>query len=251
MILLVDIGNTHLRWGVWREGALHPGGAVARGGGEGRLREAWAGLAPPARVAVSNVGGEAAAAQVRAASLALWGLEPRLLRPTAACAGVVNAYPRPDRLGADRWAALLAARARAPQGAVVVDCGSAITVDGLDAAGRHLGGVILPGLGRMYRILAHEIGLDALPLAEAGTEIPVTDTAPAVANGALCAALGGLLRAAAAVEARLGPAPARLITGGDAVLLAPHLGPGWTLAPHLVLEGVARWALAAEAGEAG
>ena len=66
---------------------------------------------------------------------------------------MTSGYRDPERLGVDRWLALIAARERSKQPTVIVDAGSACTIDLLDSEGRHLGGYILPGLTAMGEAL--------------------------------------------------------------------------------------------------
>ena len=117
-----------------------------------------------------------------------WRVTPIWLTASAAACGVVNGYATPEQLGADRWAALVAARLRAhttdlfPAPVVVVNAGTAVTIDTLDADGRFRGGVILPGLRLMLRALAdHTSCLKSAP----GTyqDDPV-NTADALYSGA-------------------------------------------------------------------
>jgi len=163
MILLVDAGNTRVKWRVVSADAS--GHTLAEGAvGHAEIDmlaaacRAWPGLA---RVVGCNVAGTSVAARIATACAPLrvgW------LLPTAACAGVRNLYENPERLGADRWAALIGARHSHAGPCLVVTAGTATTVDLLSAAGDFLGGLILPGVELMQQALAR--GTAQLPLAE-------------------------------------------------------------------------------------
>jgi type III pantothenate kinase len=162
-----------------------------------------------------------------------------VLRPpsTAQCGEVRSGYRDPAQLGFDRWAGLIGAWARSPgRAAVVVGCGSAVTVDGLRDDGQHLGGVIFPGLEMMAEAFYARTGL---PRAVTGSDADVAagSTADAVAAGARQAVLGGIERAVQAWCQRL-PGAALWLTGGAAPGLAPDLPATLQSAPHLVLEGL-------------
>jgi type III pantothenate kinase len=229
-----------MKWG------LHGGrGWIAQGAtpnveiGALVLRD-WQNLARPARVVGVNVAGEAVRLRIEAA-LARWRVTPAWLTASAAACGVVNGYATPEQLGADRWAALVAARLRAhttdlfPAPVVVVNAGTAVTIDTLDADGRFRGGVILPGLRLMLRALAdHTSGLKSAP----GTyqDYPV-NTADALYSGAVQAICGAIELARGRIQRRDAVVKC-LLAGGAAAEIAPHLGDDTEVVDNLVLEGV-------------
>jgi type III pantothenate kinase len=233
MILLLDIGNTRTKWG------LHDGCAIVEAGAFYTREAATAGLhlSGFGTVVACNVANREAETIIERA---LAPAHVRWLRPAAACCGVTNGYRDPERLGADRFAALIAAHARQASPCVVVAAGTAITVDLLASHAQHLGGIIIPGLGLMRETLnAGTAGIHANPGALA--DIP-DNTDDAVTTGSLRAASGAI----GALRERLrlseaAPAPV-LITGGDAATLAPLLAPPVEVAEHLVLEGLAVFA---------
>ena len=84
-----------------------------------------------------------------------WSLAPNFVRARRAQCGVINRYADAETLGNDRWAALIGARALCgAHAAIVLDAGTAITIDALDADGVFRGGVILPGWHSMHTALA-------------------------------------------------------------------------------------------------
>jgi type III pantothenate kinase len=238
-MLLLDIGNSRIKAAVADPGGLRLlGSAAYRAPG---LAAALDGLGLPAveRGLAAVVAGPGIA-QALDAWAGERGMSLRRIRPEAESAGVRCGYTEPARLGADRWAALVGARQRTRGPCLVVDAGSAVTVDAMAADGRHLGGFIIPGLALMATALRRETGdLEAFSAASArGTsEGFPTDTRPAIEEGALLAVVGLVREAAARMP---GPgSPAILVTGGDGGLIVGRIE-GAREAPALVLEGLAR-----------
>jgi len=251
MRLLVDLGNTRLRWAVLGDdGTLGRPAAVVHGGRplEPVLDAAWSGLAVPEAVLACTVAGGEAAAALAGWCRRRWGVEVMPARAAAAGWGVRNAYHEPERLGADRWAALVAARGLFPGRPVcIVDCGTAVTVDALAADGAHLGGLIAPGLALMRRALAAGTAgvaeADALGGRPQEVALLARSTRDAVTAGTLHCLAAFVARAGADVGGALGPGTMRVLTGGDAPALLSLLDEGWRHEPALVLRGLARMAL--------
>ena len=234
---LFDLGNSRLKCApLGADG--RPGEVQAHPHEDGRLGGAWL-EALPTRIDAAYVASVAAPA-LRVALLE--ALAARATRISLAASsrgwqGLRIAYPEPARLGVDRFLALLAAHARGG-GRLVVGVGTALTVDLLDAAGRHRGGRIAPSPTLMRQALHQRAA--QLP-ASGGEYAPfATDTADALASGCLGAALGLVEHSRRAAQAACGDVPL-LLHGGGAEALRAHL-PGAVLAPSLVLEGLARWA---------
>ncbi|MEO8627578.1 MAG: type III pantothenate kinase, partial [Betaproteobacteria bacterium] len=149
--------------------------------------------------------------------------------------GVRNSYRDPHTLGADRWAALIAARHQVQGSALVVNAGTAITINALSIDGAFLGGLILPGLDLMAAALA--TGTARLPHAPGAFAVFPDNTADAIAAGAIHAVCGAIERIALAM-AQIGNVPQLLLSGGGASTLQPHLAQPALVVPHLVLEGL-------------
>jgi len=155
--------------------------------------------------------------------------------------GVSNGYDHPNRLGVDRWVAMIGARQRvlaqgAPRPALVVMVGTAVTVDALDAQGRFLGGLILPGFGLMLRAL--EMGTAGLkaPTGEA-VDFP-TNTSDALMSGGADALAGAVERMHRRLRQRTGAEPALIMSGGAAVKLAPITELPFETVDTLIFEGL-------------
>jgi type III pantothenate kinase len=158
------------------------------------------------------------------------------IRSAPAQCGVRNSYARPAQLGCDRWAALVGAHALCRGAAVVVNAGTALTVDALTADGVFVGGIIVPGVELMRNALARDTaGLRRRP----GTFSFFPDnTGDAIMSGAVNALCGAVERVARHLQEGGGVAPVCLLSGGAAGLLAPQLNLEVKVVDNLVLEGL-------------
>jgi type III pantothenate kinase len=235
VILAIDAGNTRIKWGIHDGHAWIASGAVDSAS-PGRLAQAWSGAPRPTRAIASNVAGDAVGAELESAC-ARSGIALRVIRSEGAQLGVVNGYEEPAQLGSDRWAALIAAHRLEPGHKLVVNAGTALTIDALAADGRFLGGLIVPGPALMRRSL--DRGTAGLRLTEGRFEDFPRSTPDAITSGAIQAAAGAVARIRDAMAAR-GLAPARaLLSGGAAGTLAPHLSIACAIHENLVLDGLA------------
>ncbi|GAO37126.1 pantothenate kinase [Sulfuricella sp. T08] len=240
MILAVDVGNTRIKWG------MHDGNSwLSQGGIEtsdvAGLGDAWRGLIAPERIVASNVAGPHVAMQIEEACKG-WPAKMQWVVAVENQCGVSNGYEIPSQLGSDRWAALIASRHIVPEGCVVVNAGTAMTVDALTADGVFLGGLIVPGVATMLRALA----VSTAAIEEGGghyRDIP-KNTSDAVYSGALSAMVGAVWHMNALLAGEIKRAPTCLLSGGDAQLLLPLLSGKTRMVDNLVLDGLIRIALA-------
>jgi type III pantothenate kinase len=154
-------------------------------------------------------------------------------------------------LGIDRWLALVAARRASTRPTCILNAGTAFTVDALDAHGRHLGGLILPGVQLMHEALAATAATGGVPTASLPDPYAVdlggdaamssasaqADVPPLSGPIALLAATAE--RAVRYLAERTGLEPRVVLTGGDSVTLAPLLSRPPALVPDLVMTGLA------------
>lgn len=242
MILLVDIGNTALKWATCDEHGLAAGSRLLLSGRNGvaeLLAQEWSKLERPQRIVAASVRGGGAADELAAWTEAFWQLQPEFVASQAAAFGVRNSYPDCERLGVDRWAVLVAARRRIEGFACIIDCGTAVTVDVMDGSGQHQGGLIVPGLDLMAKALQTNTRVDLRSKCEPHTALFATDTESAVSGGTTYALVAFLDRVVADVAATTHQTPTVLITGGDAPRLLPLLSASCQHVPDLVLEGLA------------
>jgi len=244
--LLLDIGNTRIKWAWLAGGQLQdPGSLVHRG------REPPDALSfldsldiVPDEVRAANVAGADMARLVGAAISARFGLEVRFAATPAGTGTVRNGYTDPRQLGVDRWLAIVAAFQRYQQPVCIVDAGTAVTVDLVDGEGQHLGGVIIPGLDLMEQALHRDTG-DIRIHAGSPAGVPgraglvlAGDTASAVHMGAYRAVTGLVRQCLDELQGRCG-AGRLVMTGGDSERLRPMLDLPVEERPLLVLEGLA------------
>lgn len=243
MRLLLDLGNTRLKWAL--QGP--PLGWLAQGAVDWQqdmtlaLELAWAGVPRPTTVIGASVVDCVREAQVASVTERLFACAPSWLRTPASACGVRNAYAEPQRLGVDRFLAMVAARADGHAPCVVAGAGTALTLDALAADGRHLGGLIAPGpqlmqqslLAATARVRPERPG-DILELAD--------NTADALASGCWQAAAALIERFAMRMVPRLGATPTLILGGGDAARLALLLSLPAQLGRDDVLRGLAVWA---------
>lgn len=239
-LLLVDAGNSRIKWALAGSGGLEPGRAVASGvaGLAGRLDEAWQHLDRPESVHVSNVAGPAVAEVLSAWIHARWGLEPCFVRSEAAAHGVTNGYRQPERLGVDRWVGLVGLSRGLNLPACLVDCGTALTLDLLLPGGHHAGGLIAPGYATMKRALY----LDASGIPDVATVADLTglgrDTADGVEQGVILACAGLVEKTVRQLNRAHDAAITLVLTGGDAARIAPYIALDHRLDENMVLRGL-------------
>ena len=237
-VLLVDAGSTNIKWCWWDEGLLVPGGSDAHHGAPQSVVEGIASHAV-SRVLVASVLREPLRAALAEGLAARYRVVPEFASSGAECCGVMSGYTDPSQLGVDRWLALIAAHRRGSGGRVVVDCGTAVTIDVVDAAGRHLGGQILPGPGVMYHGLSQATRLS--PDRSAPARLLGHDTAQCVASGVYHAVAAAVERATEVLSRDNVDVARVIMTGGDAALVAAFVREPLEIRPYLVIEGLALW----------
>ena len=240
MQLLIDAGNTRIKWALVGPGDP-PGRWLSLGSVSHNEHEAlsadWSGL-PLRKVLVSNVAGSAFSDRLLG-NLQQCGVRAEAIqwfRAQAESAGVKNGYAQPEQLGSDRFASLIGARHRFPdERLLVVTCGTATTIDALEADGRFIGGMIAPGLGTMANSLAINTAL--LPAVEAARRDRVfaDNTHEAIISGCLSAQVGAIVQAMAQ---RHDPPARCVISGGAAPYIVPHLPFPCDAVDNLVLLGL-------------
>jgi len=238
VILLADVGNSRIKWVSCEQGEFQARGRAAHG------EESWAELAArlwaelprPARVVIVSVAGPKVRAALAAWIRQTWAIEAEFVVSTAVACGIRNAYAELERLGADRWVAMIAARALlGPRTCYVVDCGTAVTIDALAADGRHLGGVIVPGMRLMREALYRETR--QIPPEAGDARLFGQSTRDCVWGGALHAVASAIDGITDRMIASHGPG-ARLLTGGATGVVWPHLRGDYRLEPDLIFTGL-------------
>ncbi len=244
MKLLIDIGNTRLKWAYEESGRLLlPGSRIHRGAAQTEIAEFVAELQQiPDSAAALNVAGSTIENELRSAIRSRFGIGLQMVRTGARCGEVINGYSAVGQLGADRWAAIVGAWRICRRAVCVVDAGTAVTIDLVAASGQHRGGLIVPGLALLRSALLRDTSdIDAFVSQSSGS--PALDgwlgidTRSAVERGVLLMLCATIDRAVGNMADKGNP-PHVILTGGDAPLLGPLLGYPVEQRPLLVLEGL-------------
>ena len=244
MILVIDVGNTRLKWAWLTSTGLSDQQAIVH-------RQAKPGMwtaalfdpaQRPSRVLVSNVAGPAMARTLTQMSKQTFHVKAEFVTAAQEFQGLTNGYLDPSLLGADRWLALIGAWTLARSALCVVDAGTAVKVDSVDAGGQHLGGLIAPGIHMMREALMRNTS-DIANAVEHSTPslagILANNTIGAVSRGAVFALAGMADRAAEVIEQSTGAKPRLFITGGDAGMITGTMRTHGEIVPDLVLQGLA------------
>jgi type III pantothenate kinase len=236
MILAIDAGNSRVKWG-WHDGrgwsSLATVSLIEFAAANHDINPFAATHANPERIVISNVAGDGAH-QLLVNWTSIFDAEPFWLTGEAERCGVSSRYERPGRLGSDRWAALVAARALHPGACLVVQAGTATTADLLSAEGEFLGGSILPGVDLMRFVLHEHTG--RLPLQEGSFVRTPRNTVDAIETGCRHAQAGAVER----MYRIAGPGAQCLVSGGAGPALIEQLEIPCRYVENLVLEGLAR-----------
>ena len=245
-ILLVDIGNTRMKWAVLRGARMTRSRALVHDGAGARLRAAIRSAPRDVDRAVAVcVAGRRLERALAAAVRERFGIPTVFARPTRMAAGVRNAYRDVWRLGADRWVSLLAAHAMVGSRPVLIaNVGTALTLDVVDGAGIHLGGAIAPGPSTMVAsLLGGTAGIrrrahGSRRAGRAARGLFAADTASALDAGARFAAAALIDRAVREARMALGRRPVVLLTGGASAGLVTYIESAVREVPDLVLRGL-------------
>jgi len=246
MILLIDAGNTRVKWALAEDGAAlgawSAHGAVAHID-LAQLELAWSEAAADGaveRILIANVAGNALRVHLEyVLQRTFTAMSPERdiewFASLPALAGLTNGYRNPAQLGCDRFAAAIAGHALAPGLPVVVaNCGTATTIDAITADGVFLGGMILPGLGLMASSLARNTA--QLPQIAQDGKLPdgfADNTDDAILSGCMTAQSGAIEHAFA-----LHGAAECIISGGAAPYIAPLLKVPYRIVENIVLIGL-------------
>jgi type III pantothenate kinase len=196
----------------------------------------------PSRVLVSNVAGPVMAKTLAKLTKKRFRVDIEFVTASREFDGLTSGYLDPSLLGADRWLALIGAWTRAHGALCVVDAGTAVKVDAVDANGQHLGGMIAPGIHMMREVLmsnTSDIAKAAFNSTPSLAGVLANNTIAAVSRGAVFALAGMADRTCEVVEKSTGAAPKLFITGGDASMISGTMRTHGEIVPDLVLQGLA------------
>ena len=237
MNLLIDLGNSRLKWVTSNSHLIDTVQAISHQQlNQESLLNTWQTLEQPENIAIACVTKRHSLSLVLFVVEQLWPNSRVIIANSLAYGyGVTNAYQHPEKLGVDRWLALIATHYYYPTTlACIVDCGTAITIDLLEANGKHLGGVICPGLTLMKQALSQ--GTESLPFDTTRYPLqPANFTEAGIYSGTLLAAIGLIEQFSKQQSSQ----PTIVLTGGDANLIANHLLANVIIDVNLVFKGLA------------
>jgi type III pantothenate kinase len=242
VMLLVDIGNTRVKWATLADGRLSAQRAEQHSGWDLEQWRAWLRRVRGIRgLLVANVAGDGTAALLADAARSA-GLGLDFAEPAAELAGMRNAYRVPGQLGVDRWVAMFGAHRLQHGHCCVLDVGTAATLDAVAQDGTHLGGYIVPGPQLMVSSL-HTGTRELAVRSEAKFDAPESgladNTRDAIERGCATCVAAFADRVVDDVGRQLGARPALWVTGGGAGEVLPLLRSPARWAPDLVLRGLA------------
>jgi len=250
MLLLVDIGNTRVKWARLVDGQMGKQHAAANAGWDAQhyarrvIGRGWS--SGQGRIVVSSVAGDRTRRLLVAAARQAGAPVPEFVASERTAAGITTQYLEPWRLGVDRFVGAIGAHHLASgQPVCVVNVGTAMTLDLIDGSGRHRGGAIVPGPALMVSSLLTEtngIRKRATGGANGVTSLFARTTRTAIGQGALYAAAAVVDRAIEEARAQLGSQPLVLLTGGGSRDIKPLIRSSCVSLPDLVLHGLAVWA---------
>jgi len=236
MKVLVDIGNTRIKWCIdYGKGVEHAQAIEHYNAGFiNHIKQAWEIIDTPEILAIASVSKKQVAEQLIELGKTLWpNVSAVLAKSSAQDFSIKNAYPQANKLGVDRWLGLIALQHYYPGNSCIVDCGTAITIDVLNQNGQHLGGLISPGLQTMKDSLFKQT--EDLSIVNRQYPIGLANfTESAIYSGTLYAAAGLVEK----VIADLCTCQTIVLTGGDAQLLAQHIEFESILEPDFILKGL-------------
>lgn len=239
MHLLIDIGNTSIKW------ACHDGRALSdmRSARHHNalpidLLAAWEPIDGIDRITACCVGPDRVKDAVIKICHTNWQLQPSFITVEADRSPIRVAYPEPSRLGVDRWLALIAAHRLHSEHAIILNAGTAITCDALLSDGHHLGGLILPGIGSLRTALLSTTQIPPHESIAPDNSLWGTSTGQCIAAGCLHAPAALADRLCRQLRQQTGTNPRLLLTGGDAERLSPLITHPSIHIPDLVLQGL-------------
>ena len=205
----------------------------------------WRAIPEPSAILGCIVAGDAIKRRL-AEQMEIWEALPRWVVSSAQEAGLTNGYDHPARLGADRWVAMIGAHHRLlargiRKPCLVVMVGTAVTVEAIDAGGKFLGGIILPGHGIMLRAL--ESGTAGLHVPTGEVRDFPTNTSDALTSGGTFAIAGAVQRMVDNITRHCGEKPECIMTGGAGWKVAPSMSVKFELVEGLIFDGLLEIAL--------
>ncbi len=234
-ILAIDSGNSNIKWGLYRgDHWLKQGNVFYKE--VSKLEGEFINFPAPSFIIISHVARSETKNQI-SKLISFWPSKPQWLSSNKSRCNVINGYINPSQLGSDRWAALIAAWRIERQPCLVINAGTAVTIDVLSESGKFLGGIILPGFNLMTKSLLSSTQLTNIELGSY-EDFPVS-TENAVQSGLIHGILGAVDRMYNLLLSSTNQTSVNcIISGGSASLLIPFFKLPIKVIDNLVLEGL-------------
>ena len=233
-VLMIDLGNSRLSWAFYSGGNIStPKNCSTMAEISLEIEAEWRDISP-VPVYIANVAGSELQQMLSRWFETHWNTTPILLQSQRRAHGVTNAYQQVTDLGVDRWLGLIGARAMSQLPVCVVDCGSAVTIDVMDANGIHQGGMIIPGFEMMLSSLRRGTAIPDMILFDGNPGLLGKSTPECILNGCsntIAAIIDSVMRSGSQLQ-RL------IMTGGNAAMISHLLEHSSTLIPDLVFRGI-------------
>lgn len=240
MKLLFDIGNTRLKWAYFCDGEVHSSASAdASSLDRDTLHQLFGKSPKPDSIWISNVGSKKVLSELLSWFGDEFGLSPNVIRVTESCCGIRNRYRTQAALGVDRWLAAIGARRVMAEGhLIIIDAGTAVTIDWLSERNNFEGGVILPGFNLMHKALIDNTAGIKADYSESHQIIGRT-TEECVNSGVVYGLIGAIEHIVMQMQQEIGMPTKVILTGGSAATIEATSDLDLTVQPELVLLGVA------------
>jgi len=234
-LLVIDSGNSYVKWGLYTGDQWLKKGKVFYSD-VFLLEKEFIDLPEPTIIVISHVARAITRNQLSAV-ISIWPIRPYWIVAQTFQCGVGNGYSDPTQLGSDRWAALIATWKIRRHACLVINVGTAVTIDALSDSGKFLGGIILPG---SHLILSSLLSGTQLINIEMGNyrDFPL-NTDDAIKSGLIQCLIGAIERMYNLLSLQLDHSvESCIISGGDASIIAPFIRFPTIVVDDLVLEGL-------------
>jgi len=235
MRLLIDAGNSRVKWALLDNGYWKTG-ASGRAEFAAVLKDNMDSGVSPGSVHICSTRSQAFNQQLTVLIQDMFGIEAEFVWPQRRAYGVMNRYEPVDSLGADRWAALVAVKSICHNAAIIIDCGTAVTIDALNTDGVFEGGVIFPGVELALQSLNQADNLDVA--GQGPTTVFARSSQQAMYSGVIYSLAGAINRIVLEMRKKLGLGVSIYICGGDAGKVFDLIDHNVIKEPDLVMTGL-------------
>lgn len=234
-LLVIDSGNSCVKWGLFNKNSWLSQNGVSYDD-IFKLKKEFSVLPEPNLIIISHVARDETKNEI-CKSISPWSIQPIWHRSQSYQCGVLNCYSDPEQLGSDRWAALIAAWNIEHKACLVINVGTALTIDTLTDSGKFLGGIILPGFDLMLNSLYY--GTQLKPDKSGAYQNFPVNTQNAIHSGIIQSMVGAIDRLYDILSTQLTHSSINcIISGGNAFLLSPFIKYPTKIVDNLVLEGL-------------